>query len=329
MGRQAKPPGDPPSYRRGKRGVSEFTRCPVTRSDTARMPRRKKTSAAEDLVDLIALLPWWVGLVLATTAFAVLHLVAQRQPEPISAAGQIGPALVATVFRSFAAVGQYVVPLLFVAGSAGSWYRRRVRQQLVDDAASRPASAAFAELNWKQFEQLVGEAFRRQGYSVEETGGGGADGGVDLVLRRHGETHLVQCKQWRAYKVGVQPVRELYGVMAAKGAAGGYVITSGRFTEEAIAFAEGRNLRLLDGVQLKRLIDAPSSKATGPVKADAATPPVGDASRFAVAAPACPVCRRPMLRREARRGAHAGKAFWGCAGYPACRGTRALEEAAG
>jgi hypothetical protein len=35
------------------------------------------------------------------------------------------------------------------------------------------------------------------------------------------EEFLVQCKQWRAFKVGVVVVRKLYGVMAAKGAAGG------------------------------------------------------------------------------------------------------------
>ena len=39
-------------------------------------------------------------------------------------------------------------------------------------------------LPWQEFELLVGEAYRRQGYKVEETGGSGADGGVDLVLRR-------------------------------------------------------------------------------------------------------------------------------------------------
>jgi restriction system protein len=35
--------------------------------------------------------------------------------------------------------------------------------------------------------------------------------------------------------------------MAAQQAAGGYVVTSGRFTKDAIAFAEGRNIELIDG----------------------------------------------------------------------------------
>lgn len=86
-----------------------------------------------------------------------------------------------------------------------------------------------------------------------ETGGGGPDGGVDLTLTK-GRSVLVQCKQWKAFKVGVDVVRELYGVMAARGATGGFVVTSGRFTAEAKAFAEGRNVQLVDGPRLFSMI---------------------------------------------------------------------------
>src|SRR5258708_15004030 len=109
-------------------------------------------------------------------------------------------------------------------------------------------------MSWREFETLVGEGFRRRGYSVKETGGGGPDGGVDLVLSKDGEKTLVQCKQWKAFKVGVSTVRELYGVMAADGAAAGFVVTSGRFTQEAVAFAAGRNIHLMDGAALMKLL---------------------------------------------------------------------------
>ncbi len=39
-------------------------------------------------------------------------------------------------------------------------------------------------------------------------------------------------------------------------------------------------------------------------------------------APACPACGKGMVLRTARTGARAGSRFWGCAGYPECRGTR-------
>jgi restriction system protein len=31
-----------------------------------------------------------------------------------------------------------------------------------------------------------------------------------------------------------------------------------------------------------------------------------------------------MKRRTAKRGAHAGRDFWGCTDYPTCRGTRTM-----
>ena len=43
-------------------------------------------------------------------------------------------------------------------------------------------------------------------------------------------------------------------------------------------------------------------------------------------APACPECGRPMTRRRAGAGRNAGKDFWGCTGYPECRGLREMDE---
>ena len=37
------------------------------------MVRRRKQSKAEDLMDLTALAPWWVGVVLAVVSYVALH----------------------------------------------------------------------------------------------------------------------------------------------------------------------------------------------------------------------------------------------------------------
>src|SRR5437868_12576104 len=41
-------------------------------------------------------------------------------------------------------------------------------------------------------------------------------------------------------------------------------------------------------------------------------------------APHCPSCNRSMVKRKARRGAHAGSKFRGCSNFPECRGTREI-----
>ena len=40
------------------------------------------------------------------------------------------------------------------------------------------------------------------------------------------------------------------------------------------------------------------------------------------APPLCPKCSGAMVLRTVRKGSAAGQKFWGCADYPACRGTR-------
>ena len=291
------------------------------------MARRKKTSPAEDLMDLVAMLPWWAGIGLAVVSYLLLHGVASQSVVAATQPGQMGTMLTQTLWKTFASVGQYVLPIICLAGAGMSAWQRRERKQLVVDVAQSKASDALDGMSWREFEMLVGEGFRLQGYQVVETGGGGPDGGIDLVLTRPSkngsETFLVQCKQWRAFKVGVDVVRELYGVMAAKGATGGFVVTSGRFTEDAISFASGRNVTLVDGPKLHGLLrQAKAGTGRSPERTTAASsaqprvaPTLGSS---------CPLCSKPMARRTAKRGANAGGEFWGCTGYPACRGTRPI-----
>ncbi len=274
---------------------------------------RRKQSPFEDLIEITSGLPWWVGVVLAIAAYFWLHSVAVSEVTVVAQPGQIGQLVGQTVFKTLATFGQYVLPSAFLFGAAMSAYGRHKRQALHAQVAASPDRNALNDMSWQQFEALVGEAFRRKGYAVTETGGGGADGGIDLALSREGETFLVQCKQWKAYKVGVSTVRELYGVMAAKGATGGFVVTSGVFTDDARAFATGCNIALMDGEALHALIRGVSV----PGKAASDSPAVATASALA-----CPVCQSAMVKRTAKRGVNAGNAFWGCSQYPACKGTR-------
>lgn len=283
---------------------------------------RRKGSAAKDLVEITSRVPWWVGVLLAAISYLLLHAVAGR-PVVIDPKA---PSFVGIVLKGFATPGQYLLPILFLAGAGMSAVRRRQASALVAGVAARNDAGPINEMSWREFEVLVGEAFRLQGYAVTETGGGGADGGVDLVLTRDGEKSLVQCKQWKAYKVGVDVVRELYGVMAAQGAAGGFVVTSGRFTDEATKFASGRNIRLVDGAKLHALIRQSTEARARRASATMTPVPRREApASSSIAPPACPTCALPMVRRVAKRGTNAGNEFWGCTGYPICKSVRPLK----
>ena len=45
-------------------------------------------------------------------------------------------------------------------------------------------------------------------------------------------------------------------------------------------------------------------------------------ARDGAGTPACPDCGKPMRQRIAKQGKQAGAAFWGCSGYPECKGIR-------
>ena len=288
------------------------------------MPRRKQ-SFLEDLIDVTAMLPWWVGVALAVVSYLGLHQVAVMEvTAPIGTKGMADFAG-KQLYKTLAMIFQYLFPAAFLGGAIVSEFTRRKRNALHAHVATSGARSAVEELSWREFEQLVGEYFRRQGFSIAETGGAGADGGVDLVLSRGSDRYFVQCKQWKARQVGVVTVRELYGVMAAKGAAGGYVVTSGVFTEEAKRFAEGREINLIEGDQLAQLIAEQSASSARSIAAQANDLlPRGkrEASASASEVPACPQCGLPMVLRTARKGAQAGISFWGCSAFPKCRGTR-------
>jgi restriction system protein len=287
------------------------------------MARRRRQSPAEDFLDLVAMLPWWAGVALAIISYLVLHQLAV--PPKITAVqpGQLGGMVTGMMFAGIASVAQYFLPLLCLFGALGSFLRRRKREGLVNDVTNAKGAAALHGMSWREFEMLVGEAFRLQGYAVTELGGAGADGGVDLVLRKGNEKFLVQCKQWKASKVTVQIVRELYGVMAAQGADGGFVITAGTFTADAKAFVEGRNVQLVDGPQLFELLRqgkaGAKARAANTAALSPAPPSQSPASEVVLR---CPLCEATMVRRMARKGVNAGSSFWGCPKFPVCRGTR-------
>lgn len=271
---------------------------------------RRNQSTFKDLFEIAAMVPWWVGVVLAVVSYLLMHQVAtMANVYPANGKGA-GEFVGRQLFITFAMYLQYILPVIFLSGAAASKIKKRKRAGFHLRIAGAGTRKSLEQMSWREFEQLVGEYFRRKGFSVTETGGGGADGGVDLVITREKDRYFVQCKQWKARQVGVAPVRELFGVMAANGAVGGYVVTSGVFTAEAKRFAEGREIELIAGDQLAQLI-----QEQAPNVAERAVAPASQA-------PLCPKCAEHMVLRTARKGSNTGSDFWGCSRFPNCRGTR-------
>jgi restriction system protein len=193
---------------------------------------RRKQGIAEDVMDLTSRVPWWVGVVLASLSFVYLETISS--------------------------ILQWFLSALFLVAAAVSFLKQRRRASLNVAVGVR---RALAQMSWQEVEEVVGEYFRRRDFSVTDTERAGPDGGFDLVLTKRDEYYLAQCKRWRAVTVGVETVRELLVVMAARHAVGGFVVTSGSFSAEAGKFAEDREIELIDGEQLQGAIATQAERA--------------------------------------------------------------------
>lgn len=266
------------------------------------MGRRRK----EKLLDVLIRLPWWAG---AGGALLILAIRPLWLAWAESGAGMFAPFM-----RQFANFF-YLVAAVFAVGAVASLIRQWWHGRLLDrraafmDLGNSRKTTSSDNLHWRDFERILQEAFRRQGYlSVESPSG--PDGGYDIALRKDGKRYLVQCKRWKSRQVGVAPARELWGVIAASKADGGFFVTSGSFTPDAQAFARDIELELIDGAKLERLLSKVTSNIS---KTERIEPNVTES-------PSCPKCGGEMVRRIAKKGANAGKEFWGCTGFPSCKG---------
>lgn len=255
----------------------------------------------ENILYLLAQAPWWVSIILSATAYITLKFIVPAinfQSWVLKGIAGTAP----TIAIWLALVLLIPAPISFF----NSLRKRKLldKQKDLDSIKSLP---------WKEFEELVAEAYRRKGYSVVENYGIGPDGGVDLVLKKDGNLFLVQCKQWRSYKVDVRVVREMYGVMTAKQANGVIIITSGLFTQEAKNFAADKPVDLVEGNQLAVLI---ASAQTKPVYSPTGIKEPSKIENL------CPDCGGNLVLRVARHGKNTGNKFWGCSNFPKCKFTQ-------
>lgn len=262
------------------------------------------------LLDALAVMPWPAGLAVGVAGFLLI-----RHGIPAWLAGQGGPLVHGFAQALPFAAFSWIFLALCGLASLASFLDARRKRQLLD---TRTGLDSIAALGWRDFERLVGEAFRRQGYTVEETGLGGADGGIDLVLRKDGKRILVQCKQWRRQKVPVNVAREMYGLLAHHGADEVRIATVGGYTPDAARFAQDKPIRLIDGEALLAMIrdvQAGNSTRRGP----GIEPVISTPRAVESPLPECPRCGAAMVERKNRQ---TGNTFLGCSTYPGCRGTR-------
>lgn len=261
-------------------------------------------------LDHLVVLPWPVGL-----AVGLLGFLAIRHGVPALLSRQEGPltqGLVQSVpFPIFACLFLAICAMAAFASLFGAQRKRRLLN-------TRTGLNNIAAIGWRDFERLVGEAARRQGDAVEETGLGGADGDIYLVLRKSGKHIFVQCKQWKRERVLINEVRKMYGLLAHHGADGVRIATVGGYTPDAARFAQGKPIALVDGETPLAMVREVQAGALAQQR-QRIEPILGAPTPATQSLPDFPCCG---LQMEERTNSRDGSVFWGCSAYPRYSGPR-------
>jgi restriction system protein len=179
--------------------------------------------------------------------------------------------------------------------------RRRAARANIDTAQWTPE--LLRRLEWRRFEEVCAAYFETLGFRI--------DGDMNLYAAGAERASIVmQCRPWDAHGVGIKSVRGLHGAMLMAKVGEGVLVTSGKFTQEARAFAGKEKISLIDGDELLAKITA-----LLPEKALAL---LELATRGDFLTPTCPQCDVKMLKRKST--AH-GRPYWGCRNYPECKNT--------
>ena len=97
----------------------------------------------------------------------------------------------------------------------------------------------------------------------------------------------------------------MFGVLTARQANHFIIISSGTYTQQAIDFAAGKPIELIDGTKLLALVNHVQISPQVTIEKTKV----------------CPKCSGELVERTAKRGPNAGKTFLGCSNFPKCRYT--------
>ena len=268
------------------------------------MPRK-----SDGFLYLMSQFPWWVSTTIAFVGYiAFAHVLPLIHVE-----NQFVGAALSSVQRHSHILG-IMVAIVFLGTAAVSFFKSFTRRRQLDRQES---IESIRNLSWREFEEVVAEAFRRDGYKVTENQSAGADGGVDVRLRKEGKRYLVQCKNWQRRSVGVKVVREMYGVLTDEDAEAVFIVCSGGFTSDAIRFAQGKPIHLLGGDALLTMVERVRGDASQEIPDNSKV----EDQESHEAETRCPRCGGQLVVRRASRGSRKGRQFLGCTAFPRCRYT--------
>lgn len=262
---------------------------------------------------MVSLIPWFLFILGLVVVAAFLGTVGGVRPKKRKRGVIAAPSIWTILFALFRVI-RHVLKNQPPGERAGRDSKARVPPTVALSSDPQPTEWTLdliRALEWRRFETLCQEIWKSRGHRCESTGKG-ADGGVDLLVFGKQKPDqciaLVQCKAHVNGKVRVSTVRELHGVQKAQHINLGIVMTSGLFTDDAIAFAKSTDMRLYDRERILAAVEAmPEAERQSLLQR---------LTSGAYRVPTCAQCEAKMVLRKQRPN---GTRDYGCPNFPLCR----------
>lgn len=173
-------------------------------------------------------------------------------------------AILKTYFPAF-----FALLMIFIIQFLSFWvyfFKNRLKRNKLFDSIKNIQDAK-NRLTHEQFEDYIAYLYRKKGYdairvgfgnnnNIEKTNKDGlyGDGGKDVVLRRPFRRDvIIQCKLY-SHNVGVSVIREMFATLIHYKASKVIIITTSNFSKDAVLFAKGKRMELINGKTLNRMI---------------------------------------------------------------------------
>lgn len=151
-----------------------------------------------------------------------------------------------------------VYGLTIVCASMAAWQLAKVRAASGAPAAARGAEEAawIRRLGWLQFEQLVESHFTHRGLRTVLLRGLPGSPPRLAMMDGGGAIQVIHCTEWKSEEIGYEIVNAFAGEISAREAQGGVLLTFGRLTRGASTLAADKNIEVVSGIKLTRMLRA-------------------------------------------------------------------------
>jgi len=144
--------------------------------------------------------------------------------------------------------------ILYVLFRICKFMYRKFQERRILKRIAKPGIRYIDKMDGHQFEVYLKALFRELGYSPTVTKQSN-DFGADLVLKGKNRIVIQAKRHGMKNRVGISAVQEIYAAQAYYKANEGWVVTNSVYTRQAKELAEACNVKLIDRVELQKLIN--------------------------------------------------------------------------